>query len=239
MYPSELPARKWFAAYAARFDTVELNTTFYRLPTPTTVDGWRRQAPPDFVYSVKVGRFGSHRKKLQDPSTWLANHLDRVDRLGQMLGPNLVQLPPNWGCDADRLDRFLAAAPTAMRWAIEFRDSSWLHDEVYEVLASHGAALCVHDLLAHHPWERTAPWAYVRFHGPDAVHRPYRGRYGPQRLGAAARRIERWLAGGDDVYAYFNNDHDGNAVADATWLADRLKRGTDGSAGGARGRDCG
>jgi uncharacterized protein YecE (DUF72 family) len=224
-----LPTKDWFAAYAERFDTVELNTTFYRLPRPTTVDTWRERAPAGFVYAVKVGQFGSHRMKLRDPSRWLANHLDRVTRLGDLLGPNLVQLPPNWRRNTARLDEFLAAAPSSMRWAVELREQSWLHDDVYAVLAQHGAALCVHDLLADHPWERTADWGYVRFHGPDARRHPYHGRYGPRRLRDATSRIEGWIDDGHDVYAYFNNDYLGAAVEDATWLARRLGRDPDAS----------
>lgn len=224
VYPVDLPTKDWFAAYTDLFDTVELNTTFYRLPRPETVETWRERAPAGFLYAVKVGQFGSHRMKLRDPARWLANHLDRVTRLGGTLGPNLVQLPPNWRRDTARLDEFLSAAPRAMRWAVEFREPSWLHDDVYEVLARHGAALCVHDLLADHPWELTADWSYVRFHGPDARRNPYHGQYGPRRLRDASTRMERWLDAGHDVYAYFNNDYDGAAVVDATWLAKELGR---------------
>ena len=229
VYPVDLPAKDWFASYAERFDTVELNSTFYRLPHATTVENWRKRAPDGFIYAVKVGQFGSHRMKLRDPSRWLANHLDRVTRLGDTLGPNLVQLPPNWRRDTARLDEFLDAAPAAMRWAVEFRERSWLHDDVYEVLARHGAALCVHDLLEDHPWERTADWAYLRFHGPDARRHPYHGRYGPRRLRGAVDRIEQQLDAGHDVYAYFNNDYDGAAVVDATWLKRRIARSSGGS----------
>jgi uncharacterized protein YecE (DUF72 family) len=222
VYPAGLPQRRWFEHYATLFDTVELNATFYRLPTREAVDGWRGQAPPDFCYAVKVGQFGSHRMKLRDPAGWLANHLDRVERLGDHLGPNLVQLPPRWRRDTGRLDDFLAAAPRRIRWAVELRDRSWLHDDTYEVLARHGAALCLHDLLAGHPWVRTAAWTYVRFHGPDAVARPYHDRYTGRRLWRVAERLGGWLDEGSDVYAYFNNDWHGAAVADARWLADRL-----------------
>ncbi|HEY3485729.1 MAG TPA: DUF72 domain-containing protein, partial [Ilumatobacteraceae bacterium] len=172
-YPEGLPASQWFASYAEQFDTVELNATFYRLPGESTVERWREQAPPGFCYAVKVGQFGSHRMKLRDPSSWLTKHLDRVCRLGDALGPNLVQLPPRWRRDTARLDEFLSVAPTTIRWAVELRDPSWLHDDVFEVLRRHGAALCIHDLLEDHPWELTTGWAYLRFHGPDAINRRY------------------------------------------------------------------
>jgi uncharacterized protein YecE (DUF72 family) len=218
VYPTEVPASRWLATYARWFDTVELNATFYRLPSETTVDRWAAAAPTGFTFAVKVGRFGSHRKKLTDPTTWLANHLDRVRRLGPHLGPNLVQLPPRWKRNAGRLDEFLDACPSDIRWAVELRDASWLHDDVYDVLARHHAALCLHDLLPDHPPELTTTWTYIRFHGPDALQRPYHGRYPPDRLRAHAERLAAWREDGIDIYAYFNNDHAGNAVVDATNL---------------------
>jgi uncharacterized protein YecE (DUF72 family) len=224
VYPADAPPATWFAHYATRFDTVELNATFYRLPEPSTVEHWAAQAPPGFLYAVKLGQYGSHRRKLRDPGPWLANHLDRVRRLGPSLGPNLVQLPPRWHRDTGRLDAFLAEAPRDLRWAVEVRDRSWLHDDVFAVLARHGAALCIHDLLEDHPWVRTTDWAYLRFHGPHALTEPYGGRYTGRRLWRIADRLSGWVDEGVDVYAYFNNDIGGHAVADATWLRERLGR---------------
>jgi uncharacterized protein YecE (DUF72 family) len=160
--------------------------------------------------------------KLRDAARWLPHHVERARHLGPALGPTLVQLPPRWRRDAARLDDFLAAAPTTMRWAVELRDPSWLHDDVYTVLARHGAALCIHDLLPDHPWVRTADWAYLRFHGPHATTAKYVGRYTGRRLWRVADRLGAWLAEGTDVFAYFNNDHGGAAVADAEWLRARL-----------------
>jgi uncharacterized protein YecE (DUF72 family) len=224
VYPPELPARRWFEHYASLLDTVEINNSFYRLPTEAAAEGWAAQAPPGFVYAMKLGAFGSHRMKLRDAASWLPNHLDRVERLGKSAGPTLVQLPPRWKRNAERLDEFLSIAPNSVRWAVELREPSWLHDDVYEVLARHGAALCVHDLLAGHPWERTTAWTYVRFHGPNALEHKYQGRYGAHGLSPAAERLARWLDEGCDVYAYFNNDDSGFAVEDARWLAERLER---------------
>jgi uncharacterized protein YecE (DUF72 family) len=222
VYPATAPARTWFSHYAERFDTVEINNTFYRLPAETTVEGWAAQAPPDFCYAVKVGQFGSHRMKLRDAASWLPRHLERVERLGTHLGPNLLQLPPRWTRNVQRLEEFLAAAPRSIRWAVEMREPSWLHDDVFDALARHGAALCLHDLLADHPWELTTDWTYVRFHGPRALDDKYRGRYGPARLTPVAERMQRWLDDGVDVYGYFNNDYEGHAVTDAEWLRSEL-----------------
>jgi uncharacterized protein YecE (DUF72 family) len=222
VYPVELPKKSWFTHYAALFDSVELNTTFYRLPTAAAVDRWAAQAPPGFVYSLKLGAFGSHRMKLRDAASWLPNHVAIATRLGRALGPTVVQLPPRWKRNVERLDEFLTVAPRTLRWAVELRDPSWLHDDVFEVLRRHGAALCVHDLLEGHPWIRTTDWAYVRFHGPVALEAKYMGRYGPQRLAKSAKTLERWLTEGRDVSAYVNNDYAGHAVADARWLAGQL-----------------
>ena len=223
VYPESLPQRRWFEHYATLFDTVELNTTFYRLPTATAVQSWAAQAPPTFTYALKLGAFGSHRMKLADAASWLPNHLDRVAHLGPSAGPTLVQLPPRWRRNVERLDEFLTVAPATRRWAVELREPSWLHDDVFAVLRRHGAALCLHDLLADHPWVLTTDWTYVRFHGPDATVRAYQGRYGPAGLSPAAERLGRWLDDGCDVYAYFNNDDAGFAVDDARWLAERLR----------------
>ena len=175
VYPPEMPQRRWFGHYASILDTVEVNNTFYRLPTESAVEGWAAQAPPDFVYALKLGSFGSHRMKLKDAASWLPNHVDRVERLGHHAGPTLVQLPPRWRRNADRLDELLSVAPKTHRWAVELREPSWLHEETYDVLRRHGAALCIHDLLADVPWELTADWTYWRFHGPDALERAVPG----------------------------------------------------------------
>jgi uncharacterized protein YecE (DUF72 family) len=224
VYPPDLPSKKWFGHYAGWFNSVEINNSFYRLPTEAAVEGWAAQAPPGFVYALKLGQFGSHRMKLKDAGSWLPNHLDRVERLGATAGPTLVQLPPRWKRNAERLDEFFAVAPKNIRWAVEVREASWLHEETYEVLRRHGAALCIHDLLANHPWELTTDWTYVRFHGPRATEAAYQGRYGPDGLARATERLSRWLAEGCDVYAYFNNDDSGYAVEDARLLAERLQR---------------
>jgi uncharacterized protein YecE (DUF72 family) len=222
VYPTDIPQRRWFDHYQSLFDTVELNSTFYRLPSAEAVEKWATAARPGFLFAVKLGAFGSHRMKLRDASSWMVNHLDRVVRLGEHLGPNLVQLPPRWTRNVERLDEFLSTAPRTIRWAVEVREPSWLHDDVFDVLRRHGAALCIHDLLASHPFVLTTDWTYVRFHGPDALERPYHGSYGEARLGRWADRLGTLLDEGRDVYAYFNNDWYGRAVSDALFLRDRV-----------------
>ena len=166
-----------------------------------------------FLYALKFSRWGSHLKRLRDPRDSIGHFLARAHRLGATLGPILVQLPPRWSADPARLEAFLQAAPRDVRWAFEFRDPSWLCEAVYATLARHGAALCIHDLLARHPRRVTAGWVYLRYHGLR-----YAGSYSPQKLAAEAARIRRWLDAGLDVYAYFNNDAGGCALANATDL---------------------
>ena len=213
-YPDELPKKRWFDHYQSQFDTVEINNTFYKLPDALTLDQWRQQVPDTFCYVLKYSRYGSHIKRLKDPQLHVDHFMDRAGRLGPTLGPILVQLPPHWHRNLERLDLFLAATPAPQRFAVEFRDQSWLCDETYDVLRRHNAALVVHDLIEKHPRIVTADWVYLRFHGPEAGE-AYMGSYSPQALAGIARRIKGHLAEGRDVFAYFNNDAEGCAVRNA------------------------
>lgn len=221
LYPPGLPEARWLPRYAERFDTVELNATFYRLPSEDTVRRWAGRAPRGFVFAAKLSRYGTHMKRLLDAEEWLPAFLGRIELLGAALGPVLVQLPPRMRPDPERLARFLEVAPRRHRWAVEFRDPRWLTPRVLGILRDAGAALCVHDLLPGHPREVTAGWVYLRFHGPRAG-QPYTGSYSSQAITGAARRIRRHLGEGRDAYAYFNNDADGDAVRDALALRGRL-----------------
>lgn len=211
LYPESLPRSEWFARYARTFDTVEINNTFYGLPGPETFDAWRDRAPGDFLYALKFSRYGTHMKHLKDSADTIGTFLERARRLEDRLGPILVQLPPSWHVDVNRLRTFLDAAPGDLRWSVELRDPSWLCDDVFTVLREAGAALCIHDLVDDHPREVTADWVYLRYHG----HR-YEDGYSHQKLTAEAARASRHLRKGRDVFAYFNNDLGGHAVHDAS-----------------------
>lgn len=213
LYPAGLPASRWFEHYARRFDAVELNNTFYRLPTARAVAGWRAQAPPGFLFAVKMSRFATHLKRLLDPRPVLRVFLRRMERLGPSLGPVLVQLPPGWRPELERLDAWLSVAPRRLRWAVEVRDRRWLGPDLYALLERHGAALVIHDRLPRHPRRLTCGWTYLRFHGSG-----YQGSYSSQALSAWARRIAAWLEQGIDVHAYFNNDLGGHAPRNALAL---------------------
>lgn len=214
LYPDDLDRGGRLAWYSRHFSSVELNTTFYGLPERDTVERWRDAVPRGFRFAAKLSRYGTHMKRLRDPHDWLERFERAVSPLGQALGPVLVQLPPRWHRDPERLDRFLGAVPGGWRICVEVRDPDWLHRSVYHVLREHGAALCIHDMIEDHPRIVTADWIYLRFHGPDP-RRKYQGSYTPQALSGAACRIRRHLGAGRDVYAYFNNDVEGHAVEDA------------------------
>lgn len=214
-YPRALARRHWFCHYAAHFDTVEINSTFYGLPGEATFDAWRAAAPQGFLYALKFSRYATHLKHLKEPGPPLRAFLERVRRLRDRLGPILVQLPPRWSPDLPRLAGFLAVLPRGRRFAVELRDPRWLTPATFALLREHRAALCIHDALADHPRELTADFVYLRFHGTGPR---YAGGYAPQRLCAEARRIRAWLRRGLDVHAYFNNDAQALAVRDALAL---------------------
>jgi uncharacterized protein YecE (DUF72 family) len=223
-YAETLSRNAWFSQYASVFDTVEINSTFYGLPRAETFDAWRERAPRGFIYALKFSRYGSHVKRLQAPAETIGVFLERATRLGAYLGPILVQLPPHWNADPARLAAFLEAAPARYRWAVELRDPDWLRPEIFAILRTHDAALCIHDMLPAHPPEVTADWIYLRFHGKH-----YGGSYSPQFLAAQAARIDRWLAAGLDVFAYFNNDAHGYAVNNARALKRYVENRRNGS----------
>lgn len=212
-YPDDLAARLWLRYYAEHFDTVEINNTFYRLPTAKTFDHWREDTPSGFRFALKYSRYATHMQKLKDPAAALDLFFDRAERLGGKLGPVLVQLPPGWHVDLDRLDAFLRATPRRHRVAIELRDPSWLSPAVFDLLERRKVALVIHDRLENHPIELTAGWTYLRFHGHE-----YGGSYSHQALSGQALRIRRWLEEGRDVYVYFNNDVSGHAPRNARQL---------------------
>ncbi|WP_043528186.1 DUF72 domain-containing protein [Litchfieldella xinjiangensis] len=216
-YPKDLPQTRWFDFYAEHFDTVEINNTFYNLPSAETFDAWKEAAPKGFEYVLKFSRYGSHIKRLKEPENSVNTFLEVAKRLGTHLGPVLVQLPPRWKARPDRLADFLETAPGKVRWAFEFRDAEWLNEEVFSVLREHGAALCIHDMLDEHPRTLTADWVYLRYHGEH-----YTGSYSSAFLRQEASRILDWLAEGRDVYAYFNNDQAGHAVHNAQALRDDI-----------------
>ncbi|HUH06226.1 MAG TPA: DUF72 domain-containing protein [Egibacteraceae bacterium] len=222
-FPEDLAQREWLPHYAERFETVEVNSTFYRLPERETFAGWAQATPADFVVTVKASRYLSHIRRLRDAAQPIARLLDRAGGLGKKLGPVLVQLPPDFEIDLERLSRALGKFPTHIRVAVELRHASWFVDDTRRLLADHGAALCLADRGSAWitPQWRTADWGYVRFHAGAAAPHPC---YGRTALEARAATIAGLFELDADVYAYFNNDGRCCAVRDAHRFALACRR---------------
>jgi len=216
-YPPRLPPRRWLEFYAERFDTVEINMTFYRLPRETAVANWVRESPEGFLFAVKMSRYVTHIKRLRDLPPSLELFYSRIQPLvgTPKFGPVLWQLPGTFHRDDERLAQALALLPPG-RHCFEFRHESWFVPEVYQLLRAHGVALVIGDtperpFQAH---ELTADWTFVRFH------RGTRGRfsnYSRAEIEEWAPRLAGWAETGD-VFVYFNNDWNGYAVRNAAYL---------------------
>jgi len=215
------PAHEWLERYAQAFDTVEVNNTFYRLPSPAAVEGWIERSTPGFTFAVKASRYLTHVKRLREPKGGVDRFWERIEPLAKAskLGPVLWQLPENFKRDDARLRNALSRLSPA-RHCFEFRHPSWFADDVYELLRGAGVALVIGD----HPqrpfqaYEMTTDWTYIRFHGGR---RGRRGNYSKRELETWKRRIAVWRSE-VEVFAYFNNDWEGFALDNARWLKQHL-----------------
>jgi uncharacterized protein YecE (DUF72 family) len=220
-YPKNMKPQDFLSYYAKRFGTSEINNSFYKLPEDKILISWRDIVPTEFCFAVKAGRFITHMKKLKDPEESTDRFLNRIELLKDKLGPVLFQLPPKWKCNLERLEAFLGTLPPNRQYSIEFRDLSWLIDEVYELLQRYNIALCIYDMDQWvSPKVITADFIYVRLHGPEAK---YEGAYDVHTLSGWARAFSSWAAQGKQVYCYFDNDEQGFAALDALRLKEMLK----------------
>ncbi len=227
-YPPGVPQRCWLEHYAGRYATVENDGTFYRLPARETFADWRARTPGDFVMAIKASRYLTHVRRLRDPAEPVQRLMRAAAGLGDRLGPVLLQLPPSLTADPARLDECLAefgrsAAGRPVRVAVEPRHPSWWTEEVRQVLAARGAALCWADRLGRPltPRWRTADWGYLRFH--EGAARPW-PRYGTRALHSWLDRVTQCWADAEPVYVYFNNDQCGAAIADSAAFAGIARR---------------
>jgi uncharacterized protein YecE (DUF72 family) len=223
-YPEHLPSAERLPYYASNFCTVEVNATFYRLPSEQAVRAWREAVPRGFAFAVKGSRFVTHVRKLADAQEAAAAFLRRMSLLGEALEVVLWQLPPTLRRDTALLDRVLGGLPEgSVRHAVEFRHGSWLAEDTFEVLRRHGAAhVSVSSDVMPEDLTVTADFVYVRFHGTATYH----GAYEPPALEPWARFLSAQRGLGRDVYAYFNNDFEGHAPQDAVRLIGMLVEGT-------------
>jgi uncharacterized protein YecE (DUF72 family) len=215
-YPADLPAKGMFDYYAARFRTVEINYTFYRMPTAKTADAWAAQAPDGFTYTLKSPRRITHDRRLQDCADSVALFCDAARHLGGHLATLLFQLPPHFKCDLPRLDAFLAVLPSDIKTAFEFRHESWLTDQVYAALAAKGAALCIADFGDKTtPVQATARHAYFRLRDEG---------YTPPDLSRWAAEIVNKQKDWDEVFVYFKHEEEGKGPEFARAFIEILKR---------------
>jgi uncharacterized protein YecE (DUF72 family) len=216
-YPPRCAQRKWLGYYAGEFDTVEVNSTFYRLAKPEAVARWVAETPPEFVFTVKASRYLTHVRRLRDIAEGIKRYYDSLEPLvsSPKLGPVLWQLPANFKRDEDRLAEALALFPPG-RHCFEFRDESWFTPDVLEILRQFSCALVYGD-HPERPWqplELTTDWTFVRFH---YGHRGRRGNYSETELREWAARL-REVREQAEVFAYFNNDWEAFAPRNAARL---------------------
>jgi uncharacterized protein YecE (DUF72 family) len=221
-YPEDLPQKRWFEFYAAEFDTLEINNSFYRLPSGETFEKWREQAPRGFCYAVKANRYLTQAKKLKDCEEPMERMMAAVRRLGERLGPMLYQLPPSMKINLERLETFLQILPPRVTSVFEFRDKSWYVPATYALLDRYGASFCAHDMPGSKS-DRVAvgPIAYVRFHGGEGK---YWGRYSDEGLLSWCDWLIEQARQRRSVWCYFNNDVQGHAIDDARTLRSMLRQ---------------
>jgi uncharacterized protein YecE (DUF72 family) len=221
LYPEGLPQRRWLSRYAERYDTVEVNSTFYRLASPSAVEAWVEQSPPGFIFAVKMSRYITHVKRLTMLDTGIKRFYEPLEALAESekFGPVLWQFPENFHRDDERLSGALEALPPG-RHAFEFRHESWFAEDIYSMLREYGAALVIGDDPSRpfQTHERTADWTFIRFHRGN---RGRGGNYSATEIDTWARRLAQWRRR-TEIYAYFNNDWEGYALGNADRLKKRL-----------------
>ncbi len=225
-YPPGLNQKEWLGYYSKIFNTVEINNTFYRLPSRAVFEKWRDSVPDGFRFIVKANRFITHIKRLKDPEISVKNFLLNVGGLGEKLGPILFQLPPSWNVNIERLENFLSYLTSqkiipGLKTAFELRNSSWAINEIFDLLKTYNTALCFADwpgLTIEKPV--TSDFVYLRRHGPKDL---YSSDYSEKKLRRDGAYISSWLKEGKNVYVYFNNDWGGYAVKNALELLKIIK----------------
>lgn len=213
-YPKGLPQSRWLEFYGERFQTVELNNSFYRLPSPEQFAAWRERSPDDFIFTVKMSRYLTHIKRLREPQEPVERFLTHVAPLREKLGPILLQFPPTYKVDLSALEETLSLFPDDKRVVVEFRHASWFDDDVLALCEKFGVAWCLADRMSKPitPVQKTTDWAFLRFHEGAASPHPC---YGRSALATWVDRLTAMHGTTQDVYVYFNNDPRACALRDA------------------------
>lgn len=220
-YPSQLPQRKWLEYYAEFFNTVELNVSFYRLPTKDVFASWYKRTPKGFSFSVKGSRYITHIKRLKDCREPLSLLFDHASPLKEKLGALLWQLPPKFRFQRERLEGFcvlLSTLPRSkrLRHTFEFRDESWFCEEAFKILQEFNFGFCIaHGSGLPYVEKGISDFVYLRLHGGEVL---YGSNYSDKELKQWAEKIQTWEKNGKTVFVYFNNDAYGFAVKNALTL---------------------
>ncbi len=220
-YPQELIKAEWFKFYARHFTTVELNNSFYRLPSEAAFATWYSSSPDNFTFAVKVSRFITHIKRLKNSQEAVEKFISRAKILGEKLGPLLYQLPPNLHRNDELLESFLSTLPKGMKHVFEFRHQSWFDERVFEILHKYNVGFCIFDMPDFScPLVVTADFTYMRFHGSTGL---YWSCYSDKELADWAKKLANLAANLKAVYIYFNNDAEAFAVRNAITLRSYLQ----------------
>ena len=218
-YPEDCPKTKWLEYYTRNFDVLELNASFYRLPTAETFGKWRQRSPSGFFWAVKMNRYVTHIRRLKNVAEAMSRFYEVVSFLGDKLGPILIQLPPNLLYDNFLLLDFLNLLDPSLKHALEVRHASWIQDEVLHILHQRNVAFCISDTAGRYPMKLavTADFAYLRLHGSRVL---YASLYSEEELRAWADTISEWAC---ETWVFFDNDFGGNAVRNALRLREIFK----------------
>ena len=217
-YPAEIRPARYLEYYLTRFDCVELNSSFYRLPGDSTVRGWMQRTPESFRFCPKLSRFITHQKRLADSREAMMRFFQIFQEMRTRLGPVLIQLPPGLKYDRELVVDFvnaLSETGQGYRFAFEVRHSSWIRDEFFQLLSQSGISFVMADSGDRFPYHEvvTSGFVYLRFHGPSKL---YASDYDDSLLYPYAEKVHGWLNKGLDVWAFFNNDFGGFAVKNAS-----------------------
>lgn len=217
-YPANLPKSGWLNHYLNHFNTVELNASFYRLPRRTSFENWYHKTPDGFLWSIKASRYITHIKKLEEPAETLERFYESVGALGEKLGVILFQLPPSLSFHPLALDNFCKSLKSEYRSSLEVRHSSWIDEEMFNILRKYNVAFCISDTAGRFPYheELTADFTYIRLHGSHSL---YTSNYEEEELRSWARKIRKW---GLTTFLYFDNDYRGYAAQNALRIKEIL-----------------
>ncbi len=223
-YPKSLKNSAWLNFYADHFNTVEVNNSFYQLPSKKSLKKWLKKVPSDFVFSVKASRYITHLKKLKNPKNSLKRFLKRMEYLNAKKGPILFQLPPNWHVDAKRLENFIKLLLNQTKdqdYVFEFRNKAWLKENIRSILRKFNIGFCINDMVDENIDWITSNFVYIRFHGPSGN---YKNSYNSDFLKEWAEKVKDWKSNLDQVFIYFNNDIKAHAIKNAKQFQQYLNK---------------